>query len=413
MKALIIAWKDVVRRFRDPRALLFMLLTPLVIAFIMGAAFSGQENDNSPVYAIPLVVFNADEGDLSAEFLDIIANIEVKTLEGKQPLFVLQSVEDETLAREQVERGEASAALLLPANFSHALQAQDAPTARLQLLTDPTEAVAPLVAESVVRRVALHFESAALGARLVIGALAEQESAVLSSPTTIALAVSEAAAHEAGHARIQWQEDGLGAARELNLINYFMPSMAIFFLMFSVFSATRSILVEEKQGVFARLLTTPASRAEILAGKMGGALFGGWLQMAVLVLASTLLFNVCWGDPLAVALLTLVTVMAAAGLGGAIAAFARDDDQANLAGSLITLVFAVLGGNFIPLHNAPAWLDALSRLTLNRWALDAFSLLSFEGASLPDIGQHLLVLGGMSLAAFLVAWWGLGRRFAR
>ncbi len=412
MKALTIALKDTLTRFRDPRGLLLMLLTPLVIALIMGAAFSGQNNGDSPIYAIPVALVNADRGDLGAEFAQVMADITVPTAEGEQPLFILQPQPDEAAARTLVETGEVRAALLIPADFSAALNGEQERPARVKVQTDPTASVSTVIVESVVQRIALGFESAAIGGQLAAAAAMQQGA----SPAQLAQlpeVIAQAVADQVDRPHFQLQETTLGTAREFDLLNYFMPSMAIFFLMFSVFSSTRSILDEEKQGTLSRLMTTPTSRAEILLGKIGGALLTGWLQMAVLVLVSGLFFGVAWGAPLGVAALTLVTVMAAAGLGAFVAAFARDDNQANLLGSLISLVFAILGGNFIPLQNIPDWLNRLSQLTVNRWALDGFVALSLDGSPPAAILPNLAALLGMAGLFFALALLGFNRRFVR
>ncbi len=412
MKALTIALKDTLTRFRDPRGLLLMLLTPLVIALIMGAAFSGQNNGDSPIYAIPVALVNADQGDLGAEFAQVMADITVPTAEGEQPLFILQPQPDEAAARTLVETGEVRAALLIPADFSAALNGEQERPARVKVQTDPTASVSTVIVESVVQRIALGFESAAIGGQLAAAA-AMQQGASLAQLAQLPEVIAQAVANQVDRPHFQLQETTLGTAREFDLLNYFMPSMAIFFLMFSVFSSTRSILDEEKQGTLSRLMTTPTSRAEILLGKIGGALLTGWLQMAVLVLVSGLFFGVAWGAPLGVAALTLVTVMAAAGLGAFVAAFARDDNQANLLGSLISLVFAILGGNFIPLQNIPDWLNRLSQLTVNRWALDGFVALSLDGSSPAAILPNLAALLGMAGLFFALALLGFNRRFVR
>ncbi len=420
MRPTFIALKDTLTRFRDRNALLYMLAAPLMIALIMGAAFGGQNNGDSPIYAIPVAVVNADEGDLGQTFVDVLTDIAVDTAEGKQPLFALTALDDPQAARAGVESGDYRGALILPADFSAALRDPEASAARIELYTDPTSSISPLILQSVTRRIAQGFESAALGGRLAVeqATAAAQANPALGAalaelPQALAAAQTEFAAAQEAETRLRLRSETVGAAQEFDIMGYFMPSMAIFFLMFAMFAGTRSILEEEKQGTLPRLMTTPTRPSEILLGKIGGTLLTGVLQMTILVLVSALLFGVNWGAPLGVALLTLATIASAAGLGALVAAFARDDNQAGILGTLLSLVFAILGGNFIPLQYAPGWLNALSKFTLNRWALDGFTALSLDGlppsAVLPDI----LTLLGMGIIFFLLALLGFRRRFVR
>ncbi len=416
MRLTSIALKDILTRFRDRRALLYMLVAPLLIALIMGAAFSGQNNGDSPIYAIPVAVVNADEGDLGQTFVDVLTDIAVDTAEGKQPLFALTALDDPQAARAGVESGDFRGALILPPNFSAALQSLDAPRARIRLLTDPTARISPFILESVVRRIALGFESAALGGQLAVTqatTAARQGPALAALPEALAAVQADFAVADAARQRIRLESRVMGVTQEFDIMGYFMPSMAIFFLMFAMFAGTRSILEEEKQGTLPRLMTTPTHPSEILLGKIGGTLLTGLLQMAVLVLVSGLVFGVQWGAPSGVALLSLGTVTAAAGLGALVAAFARDDNQAGILGTFISLAFAVLGGNFLPARNLPPWLDGLSKLTLNRWALDGFIALSLDAAPLSAVWPNIAVLFGLGAVFFLLALPGFRRRFVR
>ena len=420
MKALTIALKDTLTRFRDIRALLYMLVAPLAIGLIMGAAFGGQNDGSSPVYAIPLGVVNADQGDLGQTFVEVLADIAVDTAEGRQPLFAVTPYADAGAARAAVERGDIRGAVVLPPGSSAALQDPAAPRARLAVYTDPTARVAPILIRGVVERIALGFQRAALGARLAAAQITAAvqadpalQAALARLPQAIAEAEADFAAGQGPASPIRLRRETVGGGPHFDVLGYFMPSMAIFFLMFAVFGGMRSILDEEKKGTLPRLLTTPTRPAEILAGKIGGTLLTGLLQMAVLVLVSALLFGVHWGDPWGVALLSLATVTAAAGLGALLTALARDDDQAGILGTFVALVFGILGGNFIALQNIPPWLDTLSKATLNRWALDGFTALALEDAPLRGVLPHAGVLFGLGAVFFALALLGFRRRFVR
>ncbi len=420
MKALTITLKDTLTRFRDIRALLYMLVAPLAIGLIMGAAFGDQNDGSSPVYAIPLGVVNADRGDLGQTFVEVLAAIAVDTAEGRQPLFAVTPYADAGAARAAVEQGDIRGAVVLPPGFSAALQDPAAPRARLAVYTDPTARVAPILIRGVVERIALGFQSAALGARLAaaqITAAVQADPALQAALARLPQAITEAeadfAAGQGPASSIRLRRETVGGGPHFDVLGYFMPSMAIFFLMFAVFGGMRSILDEEKKGTLPRLLTMPTRPAEILAGKIGGTLLTGLLQMAVLVLVSALLFGVHWGDPWGVALLSLATVTAAAGLGALLTAPARDDNQAGILGTFVALVFGILGGNFIALQNIPPWLDTLSKATLNRWALDGFTALALEDAPLRGVLPHAGVLFGLGAVFFALALLGFRRRFVR
>lgn len=428
MKTLSIAIKDTLITFRDRSALLMMLAAPLVIALVMGLAFGGAADDTSPISQIPVVIVNQDEGDLGAEFAGILADIRVNTTSGEETLFLITEMDDLEAAKAEIEAGNARGVVVFPASFSADLGANEEPsggrTAVVQVFTDPAATVSPGIVRGVVGRVAAGFNTVVIGSRLAVEQLTQALTDAVSAPSPTVLAnlenLDEILAEEtasfgessAARDRITLSARTIGEGEGLNLLNYFVPSMAILFLMFSTFDGTRSILEEERDGTLHRLMTTPTPISEILLGKILGTFMTGILQFVVLVLVSGLVFGVDWGsEPIGMALMVLATVAAATSLGALVASFARSVNQAGVLGPAITLIFAILGGNFIDFRAIPAWLTPFSKATINRWALEGFFNLAFLGQTLEEVSLNIIVLFGMAAVFFALSVLLFNRRF--
>jgi ABC-2 type transport system permease protein len=171
-----------------------------------------------------------------------------------------------------------------------------------------------------------------------------------------------------------------------------------------MFDGMRSILTEIEQGTLARMLTTTASEAEVLLGKVAGVVLTGILQFSILVLTSMLVFKLSWGPSLlAVALLVLALIACCCSVGALVIAFSKSADQANAMGTGIILISAALGGSFFPVANLPGWLNKLSYLSINRWALDGFTDLTIRHRTLTDILPEAAFLALLALVFFSVA----------
>ncbi len=422
MKVIHIALKDTLIRFRDRNGLLLMLAAPLVLAIIAGAAFgglSGGGGSASPITDIPLAVVNADRGDLGQRMASALLAETGELAELLAPV----ALSDLAAAQAQVERGELRAVVFIPADFSAAVMNQAGAATAIKLYTDPTSPFSALIVRSIVSQIASRFNAGSIAGRISAEQLlaqgAIQRIAVQQLPAAISETIEarasqpqttiEIADGTAGEADVRG-----GSPRPFNALAYFAPSMAILFLMFTIFEASRSILAEEREWTLQRMVSTPTRFGEILAGKIGGVFLTGVLQLAVLIAASALLFRLNWGHSLGgLALLVIGTVAAAASLGAFITAVARDAAQAGVIGSAVALVFAILGGNFIESSAYPAWLQPLSRLTINRWALDGFTDLSLRGGGFNDVAPEIAVLFGIAALLFALAAWRLPRRFVR
>jgi len=420
MKILTIAIKDTLVRFRDRNALVLMLAAPLLISFVMGAAFGNVQGSSSPITDIPVVLVNADAGDLGQTVVDVFTAIKV---DESASLFQVTELADKAEALSRLEQGDVRGVVYIPPHFSQRVMAASGPTVALELYTDPTANVSPGIIRGVVNSLAAQFNMGTVGNVTAVTQLAQSASPaaaqLLANPAQLGQILSEESAvwaqQNAGNGRITLETAVQGEAGEpLNLLNYFVPSMAIFFLMFAVFAGTRSILEEERNGTLYRLMTTPTSRAEVLLGKIGGTFLTGLLQFVVLVLVSGLAFGVNWGQsPVGVALLALATVAAATSLGAFVASFARDVNQAGVLGTAVTLVFAILGGNFIDYRQFPGILEIFSKMTINRWSLEGFVELTIGQASLNAVMPNVAALFGMAVLFFGLSLLFFDRRFVK
>jgi ABC-2 type transport system permease protein len=208
---------------------------------------------------------------------------------------------------------------------------------------------------------------------------------------------------ESESSAITLQKNTEGAeAVEFDLLAYFAPGMALMFLMYTVSYGGRSILAERSQGTLPRLMISPTHTAQVLGGKVLGIFFTGVAQVGILILASSIFFQVQWGDPLGVAVLILAAVFGASGWGMLITALARTPAQVGSTGSAIMLIFGILGGSFINLEQFPPLMQTISKITPNAWGLDGFTTLAL-GGNLKNLAGPITALLIMGTVLFGIA----------
>jgi ABC-2 type transport system permease protein len=151
-----------------------------------------------------------------------------------------------------------------------------------------------------------------------------------------------------------------------------------------------------------RLLTSPTSPAQVLGGKLSGIFLTGLAQMAILIVFSAVFFGVRWGSPVALIGLIVATVFAASGWGALLAAYSKSPGQAMSLGAMMSLLFAGLAGNFVPRQNYPEFLQKISLVTPNAWALDGFEALG-TGGGMQDVLLPIAALTVMGAVLFAIA----------
>jgi len=134
----------------------------------------------------------------------------------------------------------------------------------------------------------------------------------------------------------------------------------------------------------------------------------------VLIGATSLdfLMGADWGAPLGVAALVIAGILAAVGVMGLVASFARTAEGANSLGSIVAVILGMLGGAFFPLGSGDDFLSKLSYITPHAWFLRGLGELA-GGApwtnALPSAGAMLLI----AVVTGAISWVFLNRRLSQ
>ena len=412
-KLLIIALKDLKIMFRDPSSLVWMLVTPIALTLAMAFAFGrltggGQAAGLSD---IPVIIVDLDGGQMSEPIVQTFQSQELSHL------ITATLSTDEAAARKAVDKDEVAAAIIIPAGFTEniipaALQQGDF-SALLQreqgvveVYASPKRPISVSIVRSIVNAVLNRMAAAGAAAQTSITQLIVSGYVSPQDMQKIGNEIGQRTGEQAAQgSSLKLTAQVVGAqtnSGSFDWMAYMAPSMAVLFLMFTVSLGGRSILAERQWGTLQRLLISPSSAAQVLGGKVSGIFLTGLAQMLILIVFSALAFGLRWGAPIALIVLIVATVFAATGWGVLIAAYAKSPGQAMSIGSMMALVFAGLAGNFVPRQNYPEWLQKLSLVTPNAWALEGFQSLG-QGGGMQAVLLPVMALTIMGVVLFAVS----------
>lgn len=411
---LIAARKDLLRRLRDPVALLFWLAIPLLTGVLMTQSLGGK---SGPAPKLHLLVADEDDSFGSRLLLGALA-------QGRATEFIQTESVDQTAGRNRLEHGQGTALLIIPKGFAQALL-RERPT-RLTLLTNPSQRFLPGIAEELLRSAAdavfyLHrlagpeFHEPAQGSsgpRRALGAAdfaragasigqAVESLGTCLFPPAITLVTETTAAPQASN------------PAKIPLTTALFPGIVLMSLLFTSQGLSADLWRERDAGLLRRVLTTHLSMPAFLSGKLAAAaavlsavslvmLMAGMLYLSLPLARLPLAWAWSAGTGLLLTLLMLCIQMHA---------------SSRRAASFLTfsLVFPLFmaGGSFFPSEIMPAWMAALGRWTPNGWATEQLKgLLLARPGPLPLAGAFALLA---LLSGVLFAWntTRLARVFAR
>ena len=165
---------------------------------------------------------------------------------------------------------------------------------------------------------------------------------------------------------------------------------------------TASALIETRRlGVTRRMLASPATTQQIVAGEALGRFGVALLQSAFIVGATALLFGLDWGSWTATAAIVASFALVATAAALFIGALVSNENQASAVGISLGLALAALGGCMVPLEVFPDAIRTVAHVTPHAWAVDAFTEVLQRGGGLGQIGLELavLLLYGVALLA--------------
>lgn len=409
-KILIIMWKDVSVLFRDWAALILIIAGPLALTVGMGLVTGSfnRSNDAPAVSRIPLAIVDQDGGELAQTLIDVFNS------EDLSELVSAEQWNDEAAALDAVRDGTRAAAVVIPAGFSQSFMPDMTsgvlPEAvALQVYGDPGSPIRAGIIRTIAEEFTAQAESGVTTIRIGMtelvtsGAVSPEELPEIGQAMGEQLFADGENASAAGLINVRVETAAAGDNEEgFNMLAYFAPGMALLFLMYAVTLGARTLLSERREGTLARMLAAPVTPGQVLSGKVAGIFLGGFIQMGVLILLTTLMFRLDWGNPLGVLLVIGSAALAATGWGLLVASLSTNSGQITTIGMALTLIFGIVSGTFIPGQQFGAAFQTAARLTPNRWALDGFLALA-SGEGLAGIITPVIALLVMAAVLFAAA----------
>lgn len=395
LKSLVIAAKDLRIRLRDRRAAVVLLAMPMVLIFILGLVFNPLWQGTAEIQAIPLVVVDNDHGEIARLLVDEVLRTGIV---GR--LLRVDRAGRADAARALVVGGRRTAALIIPEGFSQAVMT-GRPT-RLTLYTDPAQSIRAGIVRSIVNRLTAEIVRRQVAITVAAETLITEQ---VMTPRQVFAAIPgwlKDIEKFVGREAVAIAEERGTGPRIPAAMDYYAVAMGVVYILFGVSMASQSILVERREGTLARLRTTPTASADIVAGKLLATFLTGLAQFTLLVIFTRVLYGVRWGSPLLLLVMITATALAAAGLGTLVAALARSPEAAEAVAPALILPMSFLGGSMYPIYVMPPWLDAVSRLTFNRWALDGFLAVMGGETSHAAIARPVVVLLAMGLVSMVI-----------
>lgn len=394
MKMFLIAAKDLKVQLKDRKALLTMLLMPILLTAILGSALKGVMGD-SQIPKTALGVYYESKDTLTESFINEFLLADLKES------ITLEQADSEEQLHAWVEKGQIDVGLIIPSNWEQSLgnneknpvtvlplTGKDLEAAFVQQITESFASTAQVMSVSTKEIMTdLAVTAAANGSQFDPEIVQKELSANMDKV-------------------LQQQQDFVSdlpvGEKSVSSMQYYAAAMAAMFLLFNAMNGGKAFHQERNTETLARLMMTQASNRSILLGKFLGTLFFAFLQFLIFVTATHFVLGINWGDNfLQILFIGFVYSFAVSGLSMVVAAFTTDEKMADIVGGIGVQIFALLGGSMLPISIFPDLLRKISMITPNSWALTSFTNI-MSGTSWSTLLAPAVTLGLIGIVSILV-----------
>ncbi len=360
--------KELLHIRRDPRTLYIALAMPVVMLILLGFGFSFD------VDHIPLFIADGDRSAAARELRRAV-------LGSRDFAAVADGLGDSVAdAETALRRGQAMAALVIPAGFERELAAgRDSP---VELLVDGSDGN---LARQLMGKVEVIARTASL----------RRAGAVLSPPLGVKVYTL-------------WNPSGRSAL-------FLVPGLAAFLLaIVAVLLTALTVAGEWERGSMEQLFASPVGRLEIVLGKLLPYLALGMVQLLLVITVGTAVFDVPIRGSLPLIFLAgLFFLSGMLGQGLFISVVARNQLVATQAGALSSLVPSLmLSGMLVPIENMPRILQAITVVVPARYLVHALRTLMLKGGGFSVVALDLFAMLAFTVVILTLATLRFKRRLA-
>ncbi|MFT3739422.1 MAG: ABC transporter permease [Breznakibacter sp.] len=217
--------------------------------------------------------------------------------------------------------------------------------------------------------------------------------------------------------KIQIERYRNGEARQVpNSTQHNVPAWTIFAMFFMVISLGSNLVQEKATGSFIRLKAMPSGFALIMLSKQLVYVLVGILQVLFIFSVGAFFFPLINLPPLSLpynvpGILTVVLASSFSAVSYALmlGAVSRTQEQSNGFGAISVIIFAAIGGVWIPTFVMPEYMKMISMISPLHWCLEAFYVLFLRGGDWAGLLRPLFILIVFSLTCQLVTYIKLRR----
>lgn len=380
--------KDWIRISRNPVPWIILFMLPLVVTFIMGAAFGGQNKKGNTI--LKILVVDEDQAFVGEFLKNMSGN---SNSDGNLQLEFV----DKDVASEKFLENKHNALLVIPDSYSEALF-EGNPLPQIKLIKNPTQTILPHVVEdllltgiqaldtirapfkgdlaNIVEDIKNKDEIDTLTLARVFLLLSENikgfESIFFEPSVSIQGSSMLDNIFEEGEAEGDSNESTAKDKSNSSIFAMVLPMMASFFLFFGGESTARDIYREVESRNLQRYMSTFHNVLPLVVSKVIFAFSFIFLSSILLYVSGAIIFGISWASPWHLFILSGCYALFVAGTGFIFIALLGNEKRVQLWSNFFIFFMAFAGGSIFSADAIPGFVrNYITPFLPNFWYVSA------------------------------------------
>lgn len=399
MRLFDIIKKDLMLVLSDPKAMVFILLMPIVLIVILSYSLGGSfESEEYQMGIIKVaIVDNTTEDEKAIIELLMLQEMTIYALLENEELtdIITYEVTDAENAASLIESGEIDALIIIPEGFIMTITQSMIGSfgeTEIEIIGSQYNIIKTNIVATIISSYTNYISSMAAD-KVVL-------SEFLQSHDFVSY-VEELRADNS--TELQINSEGVRRRKVVNQFFYYTIAITGMFILYSAGQGSAFLLNESKNKTLQRLFISGVSHNKLLFGKCFAIFSLCIIQLIFLFTFSTFAFSIDWGNPFIFLLTALSLALSVTGIGALLMVLSYNASSQTLGDmfmSIIVQVMALFGGSFIPLAILPKFFSYVALFTPNGLGIIAFTG-NMQGAPLGEIMPY--ILGNVLMGGFYIA----------
>lgn len=199
-----------------------------------------------------------------------------------------------------------------------------------------------------------------------------------------------------------------------NSTQHNVPAWSIFAMFFMVVSLGASIVKDKQSGNFVRLKAIPGSIPLTFVAKSILYILVGLLQLSLIFIMGIFIFPKIALPELRLPeslfplfIVSLLSVFAAISYALLIGTFSKTVEQANGFGAVSIIIFAAIGGIWVPSFVLPDFLQQIGNISPLKWCLESYYILFLQSGSWTSLYSNIITLSLFIISSQVISYYKL------